>query len=893
MRTVRIVNRSKDAVVAERAEVAETFVARLRGLLGRRRLDDGYGMVIRPTDMIHTFFMAFPIDVVFLDASQRVLRVFPNMGKNRISPLVRHAACVVELPVGTIARTDTQPGDQLAFEPMPELPSSGQAGEAAGRVSPVERIFQLSIVLVCQLIYIVVCLALYPTAGASAFTLSDLIPALAGWLMGVWGGVAFAVIGGLVNFELGQLLNVVPLHSDEVSLPGFIVMLLLGFSLGRLRDLFGEMEQETLTRRKTEIALGESEERFRRIFEQASDGITLADQNGVIIEWNPAMETISGLSRSEALGQSAWQVVRRLSEQDWDNERIEPIIDNLLRPQPTTQTHQWTEVEIRRPNGEHRFVQIAFFPVQTDRGRMGGAVLRDVTEHKQALEKLAQEHNLLRALINTVPDGIYYKDTESRFVMANSGVAQAMGVAAPDELIGKTDMDFYPPELAARFYADEQEIIRTGRPLIAHEEPGLNLSTGERTWIATSKVPLRDSNGHIIGIVGMGRDITERKRAEERILRHLRQLNALHTIDLTISSSLDLRVCLDVVIQQVLEQLVVDAADILVVQPASQILEYVAGRGFRTDALRHTRLRIGEGYAGTAALERRLIHVPDLQATPDGLTRSPSLKDEGFVCYYAMPLIAKGQVKGILEIFHRSPFTADQEWMDFLHVLAQQAAIAIDSITLFNDLQRANRDLLLAYDTTLRGWSRALDLRDRDTEGHSERVAYITEKLAYALGLDENDVVHIRRGALLHDIGKLAIPDSILHKPGPLSDEEWEVMRQHPLDGYRLLSPIAFLRPALDIPYCHHEKYDGSGYPRGLKGDEIPLAARIFAVVDVWDALVSERPYHHALSEEEAVEFIREQAGKHFDPKVVEKFLELLPMVRAQYAQDKTAEIAM
>jgi HD-GYP domain-containing protein (c-di-GMP phosphodiesterase class II) len=169
----------------------------------------------------------------------------------------------------------------------------------------------------------------------------------------------------------------------------------------------------------------------------------------------------------------------------------------------------------------------------------------------------------------------------------------------------------------------------------------------------------------------------------------------------------------------------------------------------------------------------------------------------------------------------------------------------------------------------------ALDLRDRETEGHSQRVAALSVRLAEMLGVSGDELIHLRHGALLHDIGKVGVPDHILHKAGPLTDEEWAIMRQHPVHAYRLLVSNQFLRAALPVPYCHHEKWDGSGYPRGLKGTEIPLAARIFAVADVWDALTSDRPYRPAWANERALAYIREQAGKHFDPAVVAAFLQL------------------
>jgi putative two-component system response regulator len=187
-------------------------------------------------------------------------------------------------------------------------------------------------------------------------------------------------------------------------------------------------------------------------------------------------------------------------------------------------------------------------------------------------------------------------------------------------------------------------------------------------------------------------------------------------------------------------------------------------------------------------------------------------------------------------------------------------------------LEEGHRQLQQAYEEIIVGWSRAMDLRDKETEGHSQRVANMTVTLAREMGMDEEALVHIYRGALLHDLGKLGIPDQILLKPGSLTESEWSVMRQHPNFAYNMLSPITYLRPALDIPYCHHEKWNGLGYPRGLKGNEIPLAARIFAVADVWDALTSDRPYRPAWSEADALQYIHSQAGEHFDPQVVETF---------------------
>jgi putative nucleotidyltransferase with HDIG domain len=206
--------------------------------------------------------------------------------------------------------------------------------------------------------------------------------------------------------------------------------------------------------------------------------------------------------------------------------------------------------------------------------------------------------------------------------------------------------------------------------------------------------------------------------------------------------------------------------------------------------------------------------------------------------------------------------------------LSYQIALAVANARLFRSVQHANTELMRAYDATLEGWSLALEMRDSNTQGHTQRVTEMTVTLARQMGVPEPVLEHVRRGALLHDIGKMGIPDAILHRPGALSEQEAAVMQKHPELAHNFLLHIDFLRPALDIPLCHHERWDGSGYPRGLKGREIPLAARVFAVIDVFDALTSDRSYRRAWTRRKALDYIRQQSGKHFDPDIVEAFLE-------------------
>ncbi len=391
----------------------------------------------------------------------------------------------------------------------------------------------------------------------------------------------------------------------------------------------------------------------------------------------------------------------------------------------------------------------------------------------------------------------------------------------------------------------------------------------------SKRVSTEDETRLLASIAEMAGNALHRASLHEQTEQRLRRLTILRAIDMAISSSLDLHFTLNVLVDQVSAQLRLDAVDVLLLNPHTQFLEYIAGRGFRSTASHPASLRVGEGYAGRAAMERRIISISDLRERKTDLLRSPMFAAEGFVTYYAVPLVAKKQVKGVLEIFHRALLDPDPEWLEFLESLAVQAAIAIDNAALFDNLQRSNTELALAYDATIEGWSRALDLRDKETEGHTQRVAEMTERLARAMSISNSEIIHIRRGALLHDIGKMGVPDNILLKPDKLTEEEWDVMRRHPQYAFDMLAPTDFLKPALDIPYCHHEKWDGTGYPRRLQGEQIPLAARIFAVVDVWDALRSDRPYRPGWTEEKVREYIFEQSGKHFEPQVVEAFLRI------------------
>jgi HD-GYP domain-containing protein (c-di-GMP phosphodiesterase class II) len=366
----------------------------------------------------------------------------------------------------------------------------------------------------------------------------------------------------------------------------------------------------------------------------------------------------------------------------------------------------------------------------------------------------------------------------------------------------------------------------------------------------------------------------QRVHAENEIVRQLQRIHSLRKIDLAILGNNNIHQYLRVVLKQLESMLEIDAADLFLFDDDTKLFKYIAGYGFLTKHNETSNLLIGQDIAGKAAIGQKMKYIPNLQEFGEELKDSNLVNEENFIEYYAVPLNNNGNVSGVLEIFNRKRRNFVKNELDFLMSLSEQVAIAIEKYQLLTKLQIALDELTSAYDRTIEGWSNALDLRDKETEGHTIRVTQMTLELARYAGFSESDLIHIKRGALLHDIGKMGIPDHILLKPGKLTDEEWEMMRKHPQFAYDLLSPITYLQPALDIPYYHHEKWDGSGYPKGLKGEQIPLAARLFSIIDVWDALTSDRPYRPARSKDETLRYIQSMSGSHFDPYVVKIFME-------------------
>ena len=626
---------------------------------------------------------------------------------------------------------------------------------------------------------------------------------------------------------------------------------------GRILRYYG-VNQDITQRKLAEEALAKSEREYRTLFENMPIGQYRTSADGRFLDANQAMVEMFGYKNREAL--LAENVVGFC---------VDPASDQKFKTEiEKAGVVAGFEAEFKRADGSTFWAEDHNHVIRDEKGKplfYEGSLI-DITERKQAEETRTR----LASIVEDSDAAILGETLDGIIVSWNSGAERLYGYS-PEEIIGQPISRLIPPDHPNELPANLLRIKRGDR--VERYETIRMKKDGTRFDASLIVSPIKDAAGQVIAASAMAHDITGPKRANERIQRQVDQLAALHLIDQVITSSFDLRNNLTMILEQATRELRVDAADVLLLNNANLYLEYGAGAGFRTKAVEKASVRLGQDYAGRVALERQLLQIPNVKDQADDFLNT-YLAGEHFMSYIGVPLVAKGSVKGVLEVCHRSPLQPDQEWLDFLNILAGQAAMAIDSAALFDNLQRSNMELSLAYDATIEGWSHAMDLRDKETEGHTLRVTEMTMELAGLFRIQDEDLVNIRRGALLHDIGKMGVPDAVLLKPAALTDEEWVLMRKHPIFAFEMLSSIRYLKSAVDIPYCHHEKWDGTGYPRGLKGEQIPLAARLFAIVDVWDAITSDRPYREAWSNEKAIEYLKSETGKQFDPQILKVCLD-------------------
>jgi len=537
--------------------------------------------------------------------------------------------------------------------------------------------------------------------------------------------------------------------------------------------------------------------------------------------------------------------------------------------------------------------------------------LAGIMERREAEEALVESEHTFKEIFENSNDLIYLHDLEGKIYKVNKGACEWLGYSR-EELLSMSLKDIVSSEYSGLIPGRIKELLKSGRLvfesadvakdgkiipvevsacIIQHEGKKAVLSiardiTKHREYEETLgglneklEQQVQERTAELARVnEELREEINQRISMEEELNQRLIEMEALQTVSSALRSAETLDDMLTILIDETLKILDTEDGAISLFHPRKKISQFTITRGWFKQ-LDETLLKPGEGIAREVfasgqglfsrefAKDSRMKHNENI---PEG---------RGGAC---LPIIADKNVVGTIIVSVPLPREITRVELSLLNSLSEMASTAIQRISMFQEtqnllenLQEAKSELLLAYDATLEGWARALELRDHETEGHSMRVVDRAIQIAMLLNVPENELINIRRGALLHDIGKIGIPDAILLKPGKLNSDEMALMQQHPNFAYELLHPIDYLRPALDIPYCHHEKWDGSGYPRGLRGEEIPIAARIFAIVDVYDALTSDRPYRSAWSKQEALEYISEQSGKHFDPQVAEVFLNI------------------
>jgi PAS domain S-box-containing protein len=637
-----------------------------------------------------------------------------------------------------------------------------------------------------------------------------------------------------------------------------------------------------------------AEERNRVLVHCSLQGLLMVQDGRVVVSNEAAAEMLGG-TREEILGLPVEELLERVSPEDRARLRrascdgvggvghAAKLEARLVRADGPC---RWVEVSSHVSSvGGRPAVQIALVDVTGRRERERelkaiatlATTLRSARSRREILQLLLDQVLEMLAVDGAAIASRTRSPGQIEFELARGvwsdsvagSAAEAESLSGRVLVTGRSlvlDLESSAEGLARTGVAEQTRFV-AGVPLIAEEEVLGAL------WIGRQR-PIEEGDlGVLRAIADIAASALRRARLHEETRLQLRRLHALRAIDLAITTTRDLGLVFDVILEQVTTQLEVDAASILRVFDGDS-LRAAAALGCPR-LLDQAAVPIASaGLAGRAASSRGMVECTDLRAAGLETDRDRGLAADGFVGYTAVPLLVGGDLCGVLELLRCEASTADDEQRGFLETVAWQTAIAVDAAAMLDELRHTNLELVQAYDSTLEGWARALELRDRETEGHTRRVTEMTVELGGHFGFDAEELVNLRRGALLHDIGKLGIPDSILLKPGPLDEREWEVMRRHPTLAVQMLTQIPHLEAALTIPYGHHERWNGSGYPQALRGEDIPLAARIFAVVDVWDALASNRPYRPAWSHREIVDYLCRESGVQFDARVVEVFLE-------------------
>ena len=649
---------------------------------------------------------------------------------------------------------------------------------------------------------------------------------------------------------------------------GFLLSFLVFFYL---RALQNTGDQALSLARDMTNTLRESEEKYRFLTENIQDVIWAVDMEGRFTYISPAIEKLTGFTPEEVI---AMPINEFVLQEDFNV--IQEIMEEELA-KPAEEQSQSVTMSARHKKRDDSYVHVEFSASWKldDQGNLAGmqGSTRDITERRRLEEVIIDSRQKYQSVVDTQKEMIcrYLPDTTLTFV--NDAYCRAHGKTR-QELLGYKFLEFTPPESRDELF-ELLNSLSADKPSVTKEHRAL-LPDGSIRWHEWTDQALLNEEGVLIEYQGVGRDITEKVQAEEEMRRQEFRARSLLKIASRLNAILELNTVIRVTCEEICSALNVSISAFQLYDENNKYFAIADSLGLPAGLAETMEPLPRELYDQFTEKQGKSNVVFDISLLPDLPFRELLQKYDIRSLAYAA-LEREGKPLGVLlAVSTEEEKVLTPDAPELLAGIANLAASAIDDAVLFEKLKHANIELLQAYDSTIEGWAYALDLRDEETEDHSKRVTELTMLIAQKMGIKDEELVHVKRGALLHDIGKMGVPDSILLKPGPLTDEEWEVMRKHPIYAYEMLSRVDYLRPAIDISYCHHEKWDGSGYPRGLKGEEIPLPARIFAVVDVYDALTSDRPYRKAWSKEKALALIKEDSGKHFDPEVVKVFLQEL-----------------
>ncbi len=656
---------------------------------------------------------------------------------------------------------------------------------------------------------------------------------LAGILHGLWLSWFF-VLASVVSMtvlalrlEGAVLSDILPsLITDLFALVG--ISLLQLFVDARLWHLLAEqvqgnqqLQREIARREQAEAVQRDQESQLLRLADNTSDMVVEIDPLGTIRYVSPSHLAGLGYRPEDLLGTNAYQLIH-----PDDVERA------MAAAQQASESGQPSRLQIRyrHANGQYIHLEISGTVLYDRDHRFDGFVLasRDITLQKLAEAALQESEQKFRNIIEALPFGVhmYHLDERDELILTgyNPAAQQILGVDHAT-LLGKTILSAFPGLAHTDIPQGYRGVARQGGRWDTEQ-----ILYSDQTINGTYEVhAVQTSSGKIVAIFS---EISSRIRADEALRLSEEKFSKAF---LTSPDSINLNRLRDGVYLDI-------------------------NQGF-TRIMGYTR----EDVLGKSSL--------DLNIWVDPADRAHLVK----------ALREKGEMENLEADFRRKDGSIVVGLMSarLIEIEGEHCILSITrDITERQqaelELRQAHIELGQAYEATLQGWARALEMRERATADHSRRVVDLTLGVARALGIDGEELLNIQRGALLHDIGKMGVPDAILLKPAPLTSDEWVTMRQHPQFAYTLLNDIDYLRPAMEIPYAHHEHWDGSGYPRGIRGDEIPLAARIFAVVDVYDALLSDRPYRPAWSEPEVRRYLIGKKGTQFDPGIVDLFLELV-----------------